>query len=373
MTSKPENSFNLIELYRAELQALDYQEDPAQIELLQELQRIADGLMALEHASVGLMPRLLRKFQRQAQPVPKGLYLWGGVGRGKTFLVDLLFNHLPVERKKRVHFHRFMLSVHQRLAQLKSTRDPLSVVAAEIASETRLLCFDELFVSDITDAMVLAGLFRALIGGGVVLIITSNTEVSNLYRDGLQRERFVPAIKLLQQHCVVHQMGGNTDYRLRTLEQAETYITPHAGDTDKVLEKLFRKLAGEEEISVEPLDILGREIAVRLVSEGLAWFDFHALCGGPRSKADYAELSRYYHTLILSEIPILGVENEDPARRFVELVDELYDRQVNVIISAAALPDDLYQGNRLAHGFLRTASRLQEFTSPQYMALPHRP
>ncbi|MFT5112790.1 MAG: cell division protein ZapE [Parasphingorhabdus sp.] len=363
----------LLQVYRQEISSRGYMEDPAQLEVLEELQRIADGLIALDTLATGWLGQLLNQFGGQKKESLKGLYLWGGVGRGKTFVMDLMFQHLPIERKLRVHFHRFMLSVHKQLYELKSTREPLAVVAADIAKNTGLLCLDELFVEDITDAMVLAALFDGLIEHGVVLIFTTNCELDELYSGGLQRERFLPAIKLLNEQCVVHEMAGNEDYRLRTLEQAQTYICPHCDDTDSELEVLFRQLAGEEGLGCSPLTVLGREIAVRMTGEGIGWFEFDALCDGPRSKVDYAELSRYFHTLIISQLPILDTQREDPARRFVELIDELYDRRVNVILSAADQPERIYSGKRLTRSFERTASRIREFSSPGYMCQPHRP
>ena len=369
----PPTGVNLEAIYRQEIAEKGYSEDASQLEVVKELQRIADGLLENQASGHGLGHWVSRWFNKKQVTVPKGLYLFGTVGRGKTFMVDLMFHHLPLEQKRRIHFHRFMLSIHKQLNALKSTPDPLAVVARDIAKHTRLLCLDELFVEDITDAMVLAGLFKTLIEQGVVLIFTTNCEVDDLYRDGLQRERFLPAIELLKQHCVLHRMGGSEDYRLRALEEAETFITPHADDTDARLEKLFRELCGEEDISTAPLRIVGREIAVVMASEGVCWFHFDDLCDGPRSKADYVELSRYYHSIIVSEIPQLDAGREDPARRFVELVDELYDRRVNVVLSAAAIPEALYSGKRLAHSFERTASRIREFSSHQYLAMPHRP
>ena len=307
------------------------------------------------------------------ETVVRGVYLWGGVGRGKTFLMDLFFRNLPIERKERVHFHRFMLSIHKSLRERKSEDDPLSKIAAEIASRVSVLCFDELFVADITDAMVLARLFTVLLESGVVLVFTSNTEPRNLYRDGLQKERFLPAIDLIERHCDVFNMDGETDYRLRTLRSAKTYLCPHDDEALSTLRTIFERVAGDEPVDDAPLAVLGREIPVRRAAEGVCWFDFESLCEGPRSKADYVELSRFFHTVLISDIPVLGVDGDDPARRFIELIDELYDRRVNVLVSAAAPPESLYRGKRLAHGFRRTASRLREFSSPEYMAKEHRP
>ncbi|KAA3623552.1 MAG: AFG1 family ATPase [Proteobacteria bacterium] len=361
--------------YQAELAALGYREDAAQLACLDRVQRLVDEVAARQRAreGSGLFARFARRLKGTGSSATRGLYLWGGVGRGKTFLMDLLFRAIPGERKKRVHFHRFMLSIHRNLHQRKSAQDPLALVARDIAAGLDVLCFDELFVADITDAMVLARLFHLLVDDGVALVFTSNTEPKNLYLDGLQRERFVPAIRLLERHCEIVNMDGGVDYRLRTLQSAETYLTPHDAEADRLLGETFDRLARDEPVADDSIRVLGRDIPVRRVSEGVCWFEFRDICEGPRSKADYAELSRFFHTLLISDIPLLGVKGDDPARRFVELIDELYDRRVNVLVSAAALPDSLYQGDRLAHGFQRTASRLREFASPEYMALEHRP
>lgn len=358
-------------LYAREIAQLGYSADRAQLACIEILERLANQVVA--RGREGSVTRLFNRVRRRRPPAPRGVYLWGGVGRGKTFLMDLLLRALPDGCARRVHFHRFMLSIHRELHARKSARDPLDLVSRDIASGLSVLCFDELFVADITDAMVLARLFHILDAEGVALVFTSNTEPRNLYRDGLQRERFVPAIDLIERRCEVINMDGGTDYRLRTLESASTYLCPHDADADRALAETFRRLAGDEPVEDGPIQVLGRDIPVRKVSEGVCWVDFRDICEGPRSKADYAELSRFFHTVMISGIPLLGVAGDDPARRFVELIDELYDRRVNVLVSAAAPPEELYRGQRLAHGFRRTASRLREFASPAYLAAEHRP
>jgi cell division protein ZapE len=372
MALKP-RAVDLRRAYLAEIAALGYAPDDAQLEGVDRLQRLLDDLAARGSESGGWLARLARGFRKPDPIAVRGVYLWGGVGRGKTFLMDLLYRSMTDAGKRRVHFHRFMLSIHRELHARRSAPDPLDLVARDLAADTSVLCFDELFVADITDAMVLARLFHRLVERGVVLVFTSNTEPGNLYRDGLQRERFLPAIKLIEEHCDVFNLDGGTDYRLRTLLSSDTYLVPHDAATDLKLGETFRRLAGDEPVTEGSVEVLGRDIAVRRCSEGVCWFDFQALCEGPRSKADYAELSRCFHTLILSDVPILGEQGDDPARRFVELVDELYDRRVNVLLSAAAPPESLYRGKRLAHGFQRTASRLREFGSREYMEQAHRP
>jgi cell division protein ZapE len=366
-------SFDLQSHYLAELDKYGYQADPAQQVLVDELQRLGVDLIAAQNNQKTFAAKLLNRLGL-AKPVPvEGVYAWGGVGRGKTFVMDAFFNHLPGIAKKRVHFHRFMLSVHQQLHTVKSASRPLEIVAESIASDARVLCFDELHVDDITDAMVLAGLFHALIQHGVVLVFTSNCEVDELYREGLQRQRFQSAIDLIKKHCVVLNIDHGIDYRLQTLLATDTYLQPHGDSTDQALLSLFTQLTGEAMVSMAPLQVLGRAISVRMESEGVCWFDFAEICEGFRSKADYAEISRFFHSVIISDIPILDSDSNDPARRFVELIDELYDRRVNVIVSAAAPAEQLYTGKRLAASFLRTASRLREFSNADYMAQPHRP
>lgn len=361
----------LVDAWRAEVQRLGYAEDPAQRTCIGRFARLLDDLEDRARRR-GPIARLAERLGRRPAP-PRGIYLWGGVGRGKTFLMDLFYRAVPGGSKERVHFHRFMLSVHRELAALKSEPDPLALVAAGVASRASVLCFDELYVGDVADAMVLARLFRLVIDRGVVLVFTSNTEPAGLYPHGLQRERFLAAIEMIERHCEVCHIDDGVDYRLRTLRETATYLCPHDENTDASLERTFRRLAGDEPVDGAPLSVLGRSIPVRLASEGVAWFGFDDLCRGPRSKADYAELSRCYHTLVISDVPLLGVDSEDPARRFIELVDELYDRRVNVLMSAAAPPDVLYRGRRLGHAFTRTASRLHEFADPGYMAQEHRP
>lgn len=366
-----EPRFRLEPAYLSEVRARGYRRDPAQLALATEFERLGGELARREHAARRFPNRLISRLRR-APPV-RGVYAWGGVGRGKTFLMDLFFDRLPIAAKRRAHFHRFMLSVHRDLNRLKSTKDPLREVAGDLAADARCLCLDELFVEDITDAMVLAGLFRELIGRGVALVFTSNSEPGDLYRDGLQRERFLPAIELLRRHCVVHHLDGGTDHRLRALESTRAYLCPHDAAAQAALDALFTRLSGGRGVSTAPLHVAGRELPLCRSSEGVAWFEFADLCEGPRSKADYTELSRLFNTVIVSGVPLLGASDDAAARRFIELVDELYDRRVNVVVSAAAPPRELYRGRRLRRAFERTASRLREFGDPRYLGMPHRP
>ena len=306
-----------------------------------------------------------------AKPV-RGLYLWGGVGRGKTFMMDLFFNSLPFQEKRRQHFHRFMAAVHEQLKHHRNVENPLEIVAAEIANETRIICFDEFAVTDIADAMLLGNLFAGLFARGVTLAATSNIVPDQLYADGLQRQRFLPTIALLKQHTEVVHVDGGTDYRLRALERAEVYQTPTGELADQRLTEFFEAIAPDEGDHGGALELLGRPIPYRRAADGVIWFDFESICDGPRSQDDYIEISRLYQTVLVSNVPRFDATLENQARRFIALVDEFYDRRVKLILSAAAPATELYRGQRLKHDFLRTQSRLQEMQSHDYLAEAHR-
>ena len=315
--------------------------------------------------------RTLRIPAREDCPGVPGLYLWGDVGRGKTFLMDLFFATLPLERKTRIHFHRMMGDVHDRLQAIVDTEDPLDQVAADIARQVKVLCFDEFFVSDIADAMILGRLFEGLFRRGVTLVATSNSRPADLYRNGLQRERFLPVIDLLETHTQVLELGGDTDYRLRLLQQAGTYLTPADDDADARLGHYFLEIASGDVVVGRVLDILGRGIRTERCAKGVAWFDFKDICDGPRSQQDYIEIARWYPTVIVSNIPVLTADQENQARRFVALVDEFYDRKVKLMVSAAAKIETLYAGPKLTFEFQRTTSRLIEMQSTAYLHVPH--
>jgi cell division protein ZapE len=345
-----------------------WQDDPAQRAALVEIDRI-------HHAMSQAAPRAgrwSRLFGRASSAPPRGLYLWGGVGRGKTFLLDLLFEQVPLAAKRRVHFHRFMGEVHARLAALGERSDPLAEVASAYAADARLLCLDEFFVSDIGDAMIVGRLLERLFAHGVVLVTTSNTEPKALYRDGLQRASFLPAIALIERHCVVHRMVSPIDYRLRALTQAPVYHAPLGPLADAALRDVFQRLTIDAPLDEAPLTINERVIPTLASADGVAWFDFAALCDGPRSVADYIEIARDFHTVLLSGVPQLDALRENAARRFVNLVDEFYDRNVNLIIAADAPITALYRGERLRAEFERTESRLIEMQSEAYLASAHR-
>lgn len=355
--------------YAAQLAARHWQSDPAQRAVVLRLEALRQQLVA----SPGALRRLAAFFGAARYPQVRGIYLWGGVGRGKTWLMDLFGASLPPGMARRRHFHRFMYDVHQRLKRLAQQHAPLQEVARALAREARVLCLDELQVSDIADAMILGTLFAALIRQGVTLVATSNVPPSGLYPGGLQRQRFLPAIELLEQHLAVVQLEGTTDYRLRELTQAGVYLMSGASDTPARLATLFGRLADHTAVSGGSIEIEGRAIAVVRVSPAVAWFEFAALCAGPRSQNDYIEIAREFQSLIVANVPLLGPEQDDEARRFIALIDELYDRCVNLVISAAAPPAALYRGERLSAPFERTVSRLTEMQSAAYLAREHRP
>ncbi|NIL95348.1 MAG: cell division protein ZapE [Woeseiaceae bacterium] len=357
------------EAYEASLRSHGHEQDPAQLEIVDHL----EGLRRQLHSR---RPKrgFARLFQRSAttkDSAVKGLYIWGGVGRGKTFLMDIFFEALDIEHKKRIHFHRIMREVHERLNLLGDTEDPLDKVAADIARETRVLCFDEFFVSDIGDAMILGRLLDGLFRRGVTLVATSNAHPDDLYKDGLQRQRFLPAIQSLIEHTAVVEIDGATDYRLRLLQQAGTYISPDDENARERLQHVFDDSASSQIVRDTTLDVNGRDVRVRLCAKGIAWFEFEDLCDGPRSHNDYIEIARWYPTVIVSGVPALDHDLEDQARRFIALVDEFYDRRVKLILSAAAPAASLYSGGKLQFEFDRTVSRLTEMQSTDYLAAPH--
>jgi cell division protein ZapE len=353
--------------YERQLTRPGFQPDPAQrlaVEHLEALYRELLAQPAPRHRwwPFGTTPA--------AVGAPRGLYLWGSVGRGKTLLVDMFFDCLPPDLRKRQHFHSFMRAVHAELKALPKVRDPLAAVARKWAGALRVLCLDEFHVTDITDAMLLARLLKALFDGGVVLVTTSNDAPDMLYRGGLQRERFVPAIELLKQRLVVLKLGGAVDFRLRTLEQAAVYFAPDDGAARATLAAQFEALTGVPPAPLD-VDIEGRPLPVRGCADGVIWCEFADLCGGPRGTLDYIELGRCFHTLILSGVPALGDDQNDAVRRFINLLDELYDRNVNLLVSAEVPPAALYRGARLVPAFRRTVSRLSEMQSHEYLSRPH--
>jgi len=352
--------------YAAGVARGDWNDDPAQHAALRELDRVHAALLAPPKR--GLFDNLLGK----PKEPPQGLYLWGGVGRGKTFLIDLFFDALPFAEKRRTHFHRFMREVHAQLRAHAGESDPLAKIARHWGKQMRVLVLDEFFVNDIGDAMLLGRLLERLFAEGVALVTSSNTEPQHLYAHGLQRERFLPAIAQLQRHCRVLYLDSAHDYRLRALTRSPVYRAPLDEGAEAWLAQRWAELSAGMPREDGPLVIDDRPIPVRCLAEGHAWFDFAALCEGPRAAGDYIEIATEYHTVLVGGIPRFDGTNDDPARRFVHLIDELYDRHVNLVCTAAEAPPGLYTGQKLAGAFERTASRLIEMQSAEYLALEHR-
>lgn len=346
----------------------DWDDDPAQHPALAVLDRL-HATLATPPPRKGLLDAL---FGKPVTPGPRGLYLWGGVGRGKTFLIDLFYAGLPIAEKRRTHFHRFMRDVHERLRTHAGERDPLAVIAREWRAQLRVLVLDEFFVSDIGDAMLLGRLLERLFDEGVALVTSSNAEPSELYKDGLQRARFQPAIALIERHCEVVHLLSDHDYRLRALVRSPVYRAPLDDGSEAWLDERWHALGGDDDHRDAGIVVEGRRIAVRARTQGMAWFDFAALCEGPRGSADYIEIATEFHTLLLGGIPVFDPRGDDAARRFVTLIDELYDRHVNLVCTADAAPAVLYRGERLVGAFERTASRLIEMQGEEYLAAEHR-
>ncbi|EHG7613310.1 TPA: AFG1 family ATPase [Citrobacter sedlakii] len=356
-----------------------HQPDDVQKEAVNRLEAIYQALTVKTPPAApvkGFMARVGQLLGKRevTQRVPvRGLYMWGGVGRGKTWLMDLFYHSLPGERKQRLHFHRFMLRVHEELTALQGQSDPLETIADRFQAETDVLCFDEFFVSDITDAMLLGGLMKALFARGITLVATSNIPPDELYRNGLQRARFLPAIDAIKQHCDVMNVDAGVDYRLRTLTQAHLWLSPLNDETRQQMDTLWLALAGVKreqgptlEINHRPLPTLGAENQTLAVS-------FDTLCVEARSQHDYIALSRLYHTVMLFDVPVMTPLMESEARRFIALVDEFYERHVKLVISAAVPLYDIYQGERLKFEFQRCLSRLQEMQSEEYLKREHMP
>ncbi|HEJ9056091.1 cell division protein ZapE [Serratia fonticola] len=367
--------------YQQALDAGEYQADAVQRQAVTQLDQIYQALQQLPApaaANAGKRRNLLSRWlgkseETTAQRPVQGLYMWGGVGRGKTWLMDLFFHSLPGDRKLRLHFHRFMLRVHEELTELQGQENPLEIVADGFKTQTDVLCFDEFFVSDITDAMLLATLLQALFARGITLVATSNIIPDNLYRNGLQRARFLPAIDLINEYCDVMNVDAGIDYRLRTLTQAHLYLTPLNQQTQDTMDHIFLKLAGHAGEEAPVLQINHRPMPTLRAVEGVLAIDFHTLCEEPRSQLDYIALSRLYHSVMLYNVRIMGPLKENTARRFLALVDEFYERHVKLVIAAEASMFEIYQGEQLKFEFQRCLSRLQEMQSEEYLKLPHLP
>ncbi len=365
-------AFTPTQRYQQDLRQDGFVEDASQAEAVEKLQALYEQLVAARQEKIGFFERLLRN--KQSARVD-GIYFWGGVGRGKTYLMDTFYESLPFQQKMRVHFHRFMKRVHRDLTALEGQKNPLVKVAAGIADETRVICFDEFFVSDITDAMILGTLMEHLFARGVTLVATSNIIPDNLYENGLQRQRFMPAIKLIKKHCEVVNLDNGVDYRLRALTRAELYHSPLDDQAEVAMSDAFNSLVPtREEVRKEVfIEVEGRDILCRYIGEDIIWFDFDALCAGPRSQNDYIELAREFHAVLISGVPKLNAQRDDEARRFINMIDEFYDRGVKVALSAEVSLAELYEGGNLDFEFERTRSRLLEMQSHEYLAQPHRP
>ena len=354
------------EVYEAELKARDYASDPAQLRAVEVLDRCAREWAQFKEQRSNPIRKLINR-----PDVPLGVYLYGGVGRGKSFLMDCFFNAVPLVRKTRLHFHEFMREVHRELADLQGTVNPLDELASQLARRYRLLCLDEFHVADITDAMILHRLLDAMFRNGVGFVTTSNFKPDDLYPNGLHRDRILPALQLLNEKLEVVNLEIGTDYRRRTMEQVKLYHTPLGAQADAQMNEAFSRLAETHDENLV-LHIEAREIRARRRAGGVVWFDFSTLCGGPRSQNDYLEIATQFHTVLLSDVPHMPVRMASEARRFTWLVDVLYDRHVKLIMSAAVSPEALYTEGPLAHEFPRTASRLSEMQSAKFVALERR-
>ena len=356
---------DVVALYERSLAKRGFVSDAAQWRAVERLQRLYDEWTAYKARRNTAWKRVLVK-----PALPKGVYLWGGVGRGKSFLMDSFYRCVPLVRKRRVHFHHFMREIHRELNEVKSTEDPIAEVAKLVAKRHRLICFDEFHVSDIADAMILGRFLDQVMNRGVVFCMTSNYSPDQLYPNGLQRERFLPTIELIKSRMDALEVDAGNDYRRRALEQVRVYHTPLDAAAETALEVIFANLKDVEEES-HPLDVEGREISYRKRAGGLVWFEFDVLCGGPRSYADYVDLTRRFHTVILSGIPRMSANNTDSARRFTWLVDIFYDDRVKLICSAETVPEELYimspAGETASVEFARTVSRLIEMQSMDYL------
>ncbi len=354
--------------YQADLDRDGFHVDTAQQQAVGLLQALYEGLLDPLPA-----PPFWKRLLGQRSPPIRGLYLWGGPGRGKTYLMDRFYDSLPFSDKRRVHFHRFMLEIHQALDALPKTPDPLQIVARQIAERTRVLCLDEFHVTDVADAMLLAGLLEALFAQQLTLVATSNIAPGDLYRDGLQRDRFLPAIDLLQRHTRVQHLEGSKDFRFELLQHSGIYLVATGSAAHQWLQQHLQELAPVKPQSDTSIQLHGREFQVRALAEDIIWFNFDELCIQARSARDYLELAREFHTLLLEGVPQFVEGLDEAARRFIHLVDALYDHGVKLVVTAAAMPDRLYESGRLQKPFRRTASRLTEMSSEHYLAQPHRP
>jgi cell division protein ZapE len=357
---------NVLERYSTLLTERGYRSDASQLAAVERLQRLHDDLCEFKRRRSGLLRKLLNRPQ-----VPRGVWMYGGVGRGKSLLMDVFYEAVPVVRKTRVHFHEFMRSVHRELRDLRQVSDPLDEVARRLAARYRLICFDEFHVSDVADAMILERLLNGLFGHGVVFVMTSNYRPDDLYPDGLNRETILPAIALLKQHLDVLNVDAGTDYRRLALQGVDVYLSPLCPETDRRFAQAFDQIAGPT-VDDPRLTIEHRVIEALRRSGGVVWFDFATLCDGPRSQLDYLEIATRFHTVMLSSVPRMTASMSSQARRFTWLVDVFYDQRVKLLIAADVPPEQLYVAGAMSGEFHRTVSRLIEMQSPDYQAAPRR-
>jgi len=360
-----------LQRYQKDLDSGDFTFDQSQRNAIERTQALYETLLSKHQTADGFLDNFIARFSGSSSKKIGGLYLWGGVGRGKTWIIDAFFDCLPFEEKMRMHFNRFMRMVHKELKSLGDIQDPLKTVARNISEKARVICFDEFHVSDITDAMLLGGLLKALFERGVVLVTTSNEHPDKLYWDGLQRERFLPAIALLNEYTSIINVDAGTDYRLRYLDKAEIYHHPLGERAQKMLLENFLHIAPDAGNKNRPIYIEHREIETVRCADGVVWFDFSAICDGPRGPGDYIEIGRLYQTVLISDVPQMDGNNNDAAKRFMILVDEFYDRNVKLLLTAVTIPERIYIGARLAQPFRRTISRLIEMQTHEYLARQH--
>lgn len=357
---------SMLEAYHAALQRRGYQADQAQLDAVDRLNQLALEFAEYKQQRSNAFKRLINRPE-----VPKGVWLWGGVGRGKSFIMDCFYDHVDVRRKQRVHFHEFMRSIHHELESLKGQADPLDAVAERVASRARLICFDEFHIADIADAMILERLLRGLFKRGICLVSTSNYAPDLLYPDGLHRDRILPAIEMLKEHQDIVRVDAGSDYRRRALSQAKVYFDEQSAQTDKQMRAVFDSLA-ERADQAPIITIENRQITSLRRAGGVIWFDFVTLCGGPRSQNDYLEIAKQFHTVVLSNVPIMSAAMSSEARRFTWLVDVFYDQKIKLVVGAKGPPESLYTSGTLANEFHRTVSRLIEMQSDEYLATPKR-
>ena len=357
-----------IEYYQQELKARGYHRDPAQLRAVERLQQCEDEWIAYKEIRSNTLKKKIFK-----PNLPRGLYLWGGVGRGKSFLMDCFYAASPLEKKIRIHFHEFMREVHRELHELSGLSDPLDELAKRISKRYRLICFDEFHINDIADAMILYRLLDALFADRVQFVMTSNYRPDQLYPNGLHRDRLIPAIKLLEEKLDVLNVDAGNDYRRVQMAQVEAYLTPVNAETQATLGQMFQTLIGNQKEARNPvLYIESRELRPLHMADGVVWFDFQTLCCGPRSQNDYLEIANQFHTVILSGVPYMPPRMTNEARRFIWLIDVLYDHKIKLIMSAEVLAPDLYTEGQITAEFSRTVSRLIEMQSRDYLDAPRR-